>query len=181
VAHQFLHHLDIFPVSFEQRGVRVPEGVESERCRPTSHPCNRGEQSLCYAKAPEPVRPYDRPCNRTDRRSRLSRLAWPQALPRHGSQASCPDIQIPARDVLLAAPRPACPSHSLTMALHYGRRASAALTFLHWELGTPARFAPPVIIELWSQKRSTPFPPIRVSPLAGFTSSVDALTTTTPP
>lgn len=31
MAHQLLHHFDIFVVGFEQRGVRVPEGMYRKR------------------------------------------------------------------------------------------------------------------------------------------------------
>jgi len=48
-------------------------------------------------------------------------------------------------------------------------------------LGTPARFAVPVMNEFESQNKSGALPPTRVKELLGCTSIVERLATTTPP
>jgi hypothetical protein len=67
------------------------------------------------------------------------------------------------------------------LSLGYGKVASAASTFVHCLVGTPARFTPPVIIELESQNKSTLLPPMRVKSRPALTSMLDKLANTKPP
>jgi len=51
VAHQLLHHLDILPIGFEQRGVHVPKGVEAYPFRDSGPLLLAKTQSSSSAKA----------------------------------------------------------------------------------------------------------------------------------
>ena len=46
VAHKLLHHFDVFPIGFEQRGVRVTEGMEADPLRNPGPLRSRLEKSV---------------------------------------------------------------------------------------------------------------------------------------
>src|SRR5260370_146046 len=66
--------------------------------------------------------------------------------------------------------------------LAYGKGSlSPANRLAHCAVGTPAMFAPPVMIDFESQNRSTLLPPMRVGTVLALTSRLERLATTSPP